>query len=200
MPNDLLIAILAAGASRRLGQPKQLVSVGGESLLRRQCRIAVESRIGPVVVVLGHEVELCSAAIAGLQVGVCRNEEWREGLAASIRTAARTALDHNAAGLLILHGDQYRVTAEDLQTMGIAWTESGRIAVCRARQGDYVGPPVVFPSRLLSQLLLLQGDEGARRIIAAVDPGSLIDVEMPNSAYDLDLPDQLVELTRSSDG
>ena len=49
----LVLAILAAGASRRLGQPKQLVSLEGELLLRRQCRIALEAQIGRVAVILG---------------------------------------------------------------------------------------------------------------------------------------------------
>src|SRR5689334_4089900 len=62
----VFVAILASGASRRLGQPKQLVSLEGEPLLRRQCRIAVEARIGPVAVILGCHANECDQLIEGL--------------------------------------------------------------------------------------------------------------------------------------
>src|SRR5436190_14165465 len=75
-----LIAILAAGASRRLGQPKQLVAIGDEPLLRRQCRVALESRIGPVTIILGCRADQCATALAGLAVAVRRNDQWDEGI------------------------------------------------------------------------------------------------------------------------
>lgn len=196
MPEGLLIAILAAGASRRLGQPKQLVKFDNEPLLRRQCRVAVESQVGCVTAILGCHADLCATELRGLQVAVRRNEGWEEGLASSIREATCAAIESNSAGLLILHCDHYKVSVEDLQRLHAAWSDRGRSKVCRARHESYAGPPVIFPARCFSDLQLLQGDEGARRIISAL--GSLIiDVEMPNAAYDLDLPEQLADLMKS---
>jgi molybdenum cofactor cytidylyltransferase len=194
IPEEVLIAVLAAGASRRLGQPKQLVPVGGEPLLRRQCRIAIESQIGPVVAVLGCYADTCALAISGLQQAVRRNDSWEEGIASSIREATRAAVELNSAGLLILHCDHYRVSALDLQSLHTAWSETGRSNVCRARHGDYVGPPVIFPAGCFSELLTLQGDKGARGIISVIGSNSLVDVEMPNAIYDLDLPEHLASL------
>lgn len=194
MCDELLIAILAAGASRRLGQPKQLVNVDGETLLRRQCRIAIDSRVAPVAVICGCQAELCIAEIADLPVAIRRNEQWPEGIASSIREATGAAIEIHAAALFILHGDQYRVTAEDLRALHATWTVSGPSAVCRSRYADYTGPPVILPSALFGELMKLRGDDGARSVLSALDanpPLSLIDVAMPNAIYDLDLPGQL---------
>jgi molybdopterin-guanine dinucleotide biosynthesis protein A len=88
---DLLVVILAAGASRRLGRSKQLVSIGGELLLRRQCRCALDAGVGPVLVVLGHDADRHKRVVADLQLDVRVNDEWQEGIAATLRLAVADA-------------------------------------------------------------------------------------------------------------
>jgi CTP:molybdopterin cytidylyltransferase MocA len=200
MAERLLIAILAAGASRRLGQPKQLVNVGGEPLLQRQCRIAIESGVAPVAVILGSRAEACAAAIKDLQVAIRVNEHWQEGVASSLREAVLAAIEEDAVGLLILHGDQYRITSGDLQAMHAAWSSAGGGKACRARHADYAGPPVIFPAMCFAELLELTGDEGARRVLSPlVGTDALIDVPMANAIQDLDLPEQLPGLLAPND-
>jgi len=87
MADRLLIAILAAGASRRLGLPKQLVRLNGEALIHRQARIALEAKCGDAVVILGAASAECASAIADLSLTTRFNHEWEEGMAASIREA-----------------------------------------------------------------------------------------------------------------
>jgi CTP:molybdopterin cytidylyltransferase MocA len=191
MFSDLLVAILAAGASRRLGQPKQLMLLDGETLLRRQCRIALEANIGPVVVILGCHADRCAESVAGLPLSIRLNEHWTEGLAASIRMATSVAIETNSRGLLILHADQYRLTAEDLQNLHVVWAGSGGVRACRASHRDYFGPPVILPSGSFRDVLKLKGDQGARPVLASFPPDLLIDVPMPSAVYDLDLPEQI---------
>ncbi|MCI0366462.1 MAG: nucleotidyltransferase family protein [Phycisphaerales bacterium] len=191
MRDELLIAILAAGASQRLGQPKQLVDVNGEPLLRRQCRVAIEARVAPVAAICGCQADTCIAQIADLPVTIRRNEQWREGIASSIREAVGAAIEIHAGALLILHGDQYRVTAEDLRGLHAAWIASDSSMACRSRHADYTGPPVILPAALFGKLLKLRGDEGARPVLSGLDAASLIEVTMPNAVHDLDLPAQL---------
>src|SRR3954463_11023566 len=106
MSDELLIAILAAGASRRLGRPKQLVEFNGEALVRRQCRIAIEAAIGPVVVVLGCHHDQVAAVVSDLRLQLVINDEWEEGLAASVRAATRAGIAASAAAVLLYHCDQ----------------------------------------------------------------------------------------------
>ncbi len=189
----LLVAILAAGGSRRLGRPKQLVMLDGEPLLRRQCRIALEAQIGAVAVVLGCQAAECAVTIADLPVAQHINRRWAEGLGSSIREAAQLAVAADAPGLLLLHADQYRLTAADLRALHAAWQDSHRLSACAAVHGDDVGPPVIFPRRCLAELLLLDGEMGARRVLAALPADALRRVTIRNAAHDLDLPDQLAE-------
>src|SRR4030081_1807105 len=86
---DLVVAVLAAGASRRLGQAEQLVPIVGEPLLRRQCRCALSARVGEVVAILGCDEAQHRGVIADLPVDVRVNDEWEEGLAATLRCAVR---------------------------------------------------------------------------------------------------------------
>src|ERR1700716_1366964 len=89
---DLVVAVLAAGASRRLGRAKQLVPVGGEPLLRRQCRCALSARVGEVVAILGCDEAHHREVIVDLPVAVQVNDEWEEGLAGTLRAGVRGGL------------------------------------------------------------------------------------------------------------
>jgi molybdenum cofactor cytidylyltransferase len=190
----LLIALLAAGASRRLGQPKQLVPMNGESLLRRQCRTALGADVGPVAAILGCHVRECERSVADLLVTTHFNSAWEEGLASSIRLAVQIAESRESSGLLILHADQYRVTAEDLQTLVRTWTQSPQSA-CVASYGDTIGPPVIFPQQHFGDLLALRGDSGARPVLTNLPTDQLQQVLLPNALIDLDLPQQLTALS-----
>jgi molybdenum cofactor cytidylyltransferase len=189
MSHDVLIAILAAGASRRLGQPKQLVTVEGKPLLRRQCEVAIEAGIGPVAAILGCDAETCRAVINDLQITVHLNERWADGLGSSIACAARAA----ESALLILHGDQFAISAADLRKLHEAWIKDRSKAV-RSRSETYLGPPVIFPASTLVDLRQLMGDDGAKSIIAKLGSANVIDVNIPSAVDDLDTPEQLVGL------
>src|SRR5688500_15905033 len=121
MPEELLVTVLGAGASRRLGYAKQLVSIGGEPLIRRVCRTAIEAAIGPVAVVLGCRREQIEPVMKDLPLQVLVNASWDEGMASSVRTATAAALSQKASGLLLLHADQYAVTVHDLRRLRNAW-------------------------------------------------------------------------------
>src|SRR5688572_29318466 len=101
MPDQLLIAILAAGASRRLGQPKQLVQLNGERLIRHQCLTALQAAIAPVAVILGCHHHQIAPTISDLNIQLILNPDWQEGLASSVRAATRAAITLRAKALLL---------------------------------------------------------------------------------------------------
>src|SRR5258706_1307504 len=156
---DLLVVILAAGASRRLGSAKQLVSIGGEPLLRRQCRCALRARVGRVLVILGCDADRHRRVIADLPVEVRVNDEWQEGIAATLRHAVGAAMVRGAASL-VLPCDQYRITPNDLRTLHDTWRQTPS-AACVSRWHDYAGPPAILPIECYDEVLGLRGDTGA---------------------------------------
>lgn len=188
MPDHLLVAILAAGASRRLGRPKQLVELDGEPLVRRQCRAAVDAAIGPVIVILGRRHEQVAPAVENLALRPVMNDLWEEGMAASIRAATREAMAEDATAILIHHCDQYAITSADLIRLHQAWV-SHPAAAHLSRDGDHLGPPAILPARFFPSMLTLKGDEGPRRILR-ID-SDVREVDMPKAALDLDRPTDL---------
>src|SRR5882724_483722 len=150
---DLVVAVLAAGASRRLGRAKQLVPIGGEPLLRRQCLCALSAQVGEVVAILGRDEAEHREVIIDLPVGVRVNDEWEEGLAATLRSAVRVAQERRAA-LLVLPCDQYRIIPEDLRTLYDHWRWAPCIP-CASRWGHYAGPPAILPIHYHDDVLRL---------------------------------------------
>ena len=153
--------VLAAGASTRLGEPKQLVMIGGETLLERALRTASEAGCKPVVVVLGaaHVEILARSRLAGAVVVI--NEEWKEGMASSIRLGVRTlgSVAKDAEGVLLLACDQPAVTPQHLNRLMI------KQEVRASRYANRNGVPAYFPSKYFNELMELKGDSGARALL-----------------------------------
>jgi CTP:molybdopterin cytidylyltransferase MocA len=186
---DLVVAVLAAGASRRLGRAKQLVPIGGEPLLRRQCRCALDARIGEVVAILGCDDAQHREVIVDLPVEVRVNNEWQEGLAATLRSAVRAAKERQAA-LLVLLCDQYRIIPDDLRTLYNHWRWTPSIA-CVSRWGGYAGPPAILPIHYFDHVLRLRGDIGARSLLSDVHRPCPDEIPNPRAAFDLDSPEEM---------
>ncbi len=180
-------AVLAAGASARLGRPKQLVDAGqGETLLGRTLRVARSSACARVAVVLGAHRAQIAAALAGEGDGrgpggaeVLVNEGWSEGVASSIRVAAAWAEALPCAGLLLLVCDQPLLTVVHLDALVAAFTAGGG-AVGSAYAG-VLGVPAIFDRARYPALRALQGDRGARGLLH----GALA-IDWPAGALDVD--------------
>ena len=186
---DLVVAVLAAGASRRLGRPKQLVTLDGEPLLRRQCRCALAAGVGDVSVILGSSADQYRLVIQDLPVEVRVNGNWAQGLAATLRCAVRAAQVRRAA-LLVLPCDLYRVTPDDLRALRSRWLQAPWNA-CVSCADDYAGPPAILPISYYGRILALRGDTGARAVL--FQPGSSHPEEVvnPRARFDLDCSDDV---------
>lgn len=171
--------ILAAGNSSRLGEPKQLLVFEGETLLARTVRIARESQARPVIVVLGAWARECAETIAGQPVRIVQNPDWREGIASSIRAGIANVPGETDAAVILLC-DQPGMGAEQIDALIM----SGRpIAACA--HGGTAGPPAYFEKRFFPELLLLEGDKGAKALLARhADQAAVID--FPGGDCDVD--------------
>lgn len=181
----LWTVVLAAGGSRRLGRPKQLLKHGGRTLLVRAVERAERMTPGRVVVVLGAHaprlrVVLDRAGFGGVRI--VRNPRWRSGMASSLRSGL-SVLPQEAAAALIVLTDQPGIAENSLARLAAAWQEDPATAVAAGCAGR-VGVPAILPKTWWREVMNLRGDEGARRLLAAADALHLID--MPEAATDID--------------
>jgi molybdenum cofactor cytidylyltransferase len=189
------VLVLAAGESRRMGRPKQLLPYRGSTLLRHAAETALATALGPVLVVLGAEAELCRQALAALNVRTVLNPAWAEGMSASI-SAGMSELEQLAPqseldGVLILLHDQPAIPANRLVDLVAARQTDDRIvASC---YGNVTGVPAWFHRELFAELRQLRGPQGARAMIEA-HATRVRRFEMPEAAFDIDTPEDYQRL------
>ena len=166
MINTYGIVVLAAGASVRLGKPKQLLQYEGKSLLQHVLDAAVNSDANPVIVVLGANADLVATEIDKSKVHVIKNSEWEEGMASSLRIGLKTLqkIFPSAEGVIFMVCDQPHVSAELLNDLINTHLGSCKpIVTCN--YGETIGPPAFFHKSLFAELMKLKGDAGAKKVI-----------------------------------
>lgn len=183
--------VLAAGASRRFGSPKQLVRLGDRPLLHTMVSRAVEVAGHAVTVVLGAHAAELAPLLRHTPASVIVNREWSEGLASSIR-AGIARLPGSCQAVLLVLADQAAVSAEDLRRLA----ESARRQpdhIIAAQYGVTTGAPAVFPRWTFRELAELRGDQGARLVILR-NADRVVRVPMASAALDIDRPEDLLLL------
>jgi molybdenum cofactor cytidylyltransferase len=179
--------VLAAGGSRRLGHPKQLLTRDGEALVRRAVRLASETRPLHLVVVIGAYDDAIAAALAGLECEVVVNPHWQAGLSSSLNCAAQLLRAH-AGPVLILGCDQPALAAGHLQQLllGAAGAASG----CAATVHDQrLGAPAVIGASVMQQAHELEGERGFGRYLNALPAEAVWRLAAPELQLDIDTPE-----------
>jgi molybdenum cofactor cytidylyltransferase len=185
-PTDTIaVIILAAGASSRLGSPKQLLQYGGNTLLQHSVQAAIDSTARPVIVVLGAAKELMQNVIDNTHVQVVINKDWKEGMASSIRCGITELLrvHPHAIGAVIILCDQPYITPGLINELVSAHKISGKAIVASAYRGT-LGAPTFFHKTIFPALLELKGDVGAKSIIRLHEAGV---AAVPFSKGDIDI-------------
>lgn len=179
--------VLAAGGSRRLGRPKQLLTRDGETLVHRAVRLTASTGARRVVIVTGAHHERIAAAVAGQQAEVAYNPSWETGLAGSLQVAAH-ALHGGASPVLILGCDQPGIEGIHLQQL-LAGAETAASGCAATVHGDRLGAPAVVPAALLQEATQLQGDRGFGVRLNALAPDTVWRLCAPELQLDIDSPE-----------
>jgi molybdenum cofactor cytidylyltransferase len=186
--------ILAAGASTRLGQPKQLLKLNGETLLHRTARLAAETGCSPIFVVLGCEAARMQHELSGLAAKPILNPDWPSGMGSSLQYGIEAVMKETPQPqkTLVLLCDQPTLSAEILSNLLKTSTESESLitASCYA---DKSGVPAIFDQQLYPDLLKVEGDQGARSVIQHYADQTKT-VEFPSGIVDIDTPEDLAAL------
>ncbi|HVC91628.1 MAG TPA: nucleotidyltransferase family protein [Acidobacteriaceae bacterium] len=195
--------VLAAGASSRLGQPKQLLRLppfGGDTLIDHAIGLARAAGADPIFVVIGAHADEIQQQSQLPDCTVLRNESWAEGMASSIRVGISVVIQKMpaASGAIFLVCDQPGLTTEHLRQLLTAHMSKPE-NIAASRYAGRPGVPAVFPRALFPALLQLNGDRGARSIFE--QPGlGIHTIEFPQGEWDIDSPEDLERLESGASG
>jgi len=187
--------LLAAGRSTRMGADNKLLAlVDGKPMVRHAAEAAVASSARPVLVVTGHQGAQVRASLAGLDVDFLDNARFADGLSTSL-VCGIAAVPVDCAGALVLLGDMPLIAAAHLERLIDAFRASGEQAIVVPTHAGRRGNPVLWPRAHFAAILELQGDAGARRLLAA-HARDVREVDLGTDAIfaDVDTPEALARL------
>jgi molybdenum cofactor cytidylyltransferase len=162
--------VLAAGASTRYGQPKQLLPVGGKAMLQHVVDIVLASPVDQTIVVLGHRAGQVEATLKDRPADIVTNEGWEAGLSTSVQAGLRAVRPDAQAALFVL-ADQPAITPEIIAALIGRYQETGASIVVPTYQGKR-GNPVLFDCALFTELMKVRDDQGGRQLIDMYGDGT----------------------------
>ena len=186
--------ILAAGASSRMGMPKQLLEYGGQTLVRRAALAARKAGCTPIVVVTGAHAKELENELRELRLRETNNAAWESGMGSSIRAGVQAVLETNdkISALILMVCDQPFVTSDVLSGLIRAHHKTGREIVASS-YGAIIGVPALFGQAFFGELLRLNSATGARQVIQK-HLAQVHAVSFPQGAVDLDTPADFARL------
>jgi molybdenum cofactor cytidylyltransferase len=187
--------VLAAGRSTRMGGPNKLLAeIGGKPMVRLAVESALASKAMSVTVVTGHQHEQIEAALKDLPVKFVHNPDFAEGLSTSVKTGIAAA-PKDTDGVIVVLGDMPQVDSALIDKLIAAFDpERGALVVMPTIEGKR-GNPVLWSRRFFPELMTLDGDVGARHLIASYLEGIVeVPVTGEGAFADVDTPEALAAI------
>ena len=155
--------LLAAGESKRMGEPKQLMPLGKHTLLEQAIDNLLNSSVDETIVVVGHKAEEITKAIATRPVKIMLNHNYRQGMSTSI-IAGLILIDPKSQAVILALGDQPLVASQTINQLIDAFNSHNKGIAVPTYQGRR-GHPIIFDIKYKAELFKLKGDIGGREII-----------------------------------
>jgi len=176
--------LLAAGKAKRMGKLKQLMPLGGTTILEQAIDNLLNSAVGEVIVVVGYRAEEVIEKIATKPVKIAINPIYHQGMSTSI-VAGLNLVDNSARAVMLALADQPFVDSQTINRLiGEFSTHDKGIAVPPYRGRS--GPPVLFAIKYKGELLGLKGDIGGRQIIRE-HPDDILEVAVDSESINIDI-------------
>jgi molybdenum cofactor cytidylyltransferase len=186
LKSNSAIIILAAGSSSRMGRSKQLLEIDKIPLLRKTVSTVLACNSEKIYVVIGSNADSHKTVIADLPVQIVLNEEWSKGMGSSLKKGLASAMSVSPglAGVIVTVCDQPLLKSQHLNKIFLKYLETGKEIVA-SRYGGTAGVPTFFSKELFTELMNLQDQHGAKKIIER-HPDQLEMVDFPGGEIDLD--------------
>lgn len=194
--NSVAGILLAAGTASRMGSNKLLFELGGETLLHRASRRALEAGLDPLIVVLGHHSDENAAALEGVPCLKVINPDYLQGINTSLK-AGVAALPDEAQAAVVMLADMPYVTAEMLDGMVERYREGTAPLVI----SDYEGvnaPPMLYDRRLFPELLAMTGEGCGRQVVKRHREEAAVMAWPASALTDLDVPEDWERIARDA--
>jgi molybdenum cofactor cytidylyltransferase len=192
--------LLAAGESKRMGRPKQLLEWEGKTLLRHSLESLIASAADETILVLGHEAGRIRASLPELPIKIVTNPDYRQGMASSLRQGL-LAMDPRSEAFLVLLADQPGIGPEIINTLIRAFHQADpERGIVRPVYRDRPGHPVLIGVQYRQEAMELRGDVGARPILLN-HPEDILEIAVDQDAIlrDIDTPEEYRTYTKQAD-
>jgi molybdenum cofactor cytidylyltransferase len=197
--------VLAAGRSSRYRagggseETKLVAELDGQPIVRHTVAALLASRARPIVVVTGHARSAVEAALTDLPASLRFNSNFADGIATSLRVGL-AAMPNDVDGALVLLGDMPHVRTQLIDALIHEFDSHPKVLAVAPVQDGRRGNPVLLSRSLFDAAMRLEGDEGAKRILAALEPGHVIEIAASDSdaALDIDTPSDLERVRKKN--
>jgi molybdenum cofactor cytidylyltransferase len=191
------VVIVAAGESKRLGTPKQLLPYQGGTLLNRLIANLKQATDFPIFLILGASSEKIIEEISATDFSITINENWQEGMASSIRLGIQVAQKNvpNLEGIMLVVCDQPFIAVANIQAL-IKLQKNSNLPIAASYYANILGTPALFHKSVFPDLLKLSGDVGAKNIIQQRGT-EVAKLHFEEGLVDIDTPEDYQQLLAS---
>jgi len=166
-PSNIAIVILAAGASKRMGKPKQLLKWGDDTLINHTIKTAIKLNTKELIVVLGAHSELMKNNIDSSEMTILNNLNWEKGLGTSIACAIDYLQNSKPKvdAVLIILCDQPLITSNFLKSIVSKFQPNKQQIIATSYGKGKQGVPALFHKVYFNELITLSDDQGAKDLL-----------------------------------